>query len=83
MSVWRWPSARWGVTAHQGERGDRATAADTVIDRAPFLVARCPSLKHIGVVGIYVNILIFPTRCFDRLITIEKHWSSTRWPFPK
>ena len=25
MSVWRWPSARWGVTVHQGERGDRAT----------------------------------------------------------
>ena len=28
MSVWRWPSARWGVTVltvHQGERADRAT----------------------------------------------------------
>ena len=27
MSVWRWPSARWGVTVLtvQGERADRAT----------------------------------------------------------
>ena len=34
MSVWRWPSARWGVTVltvHQGERADRATPTTTII----------------------------------------------------
>ena len=53
MSVWRWPSARWGVTVltvHQGERADRATLLVV-----PLLVI----INVLGVVGMDISTAVW------------------------